>query len=121
MKLFWSIVLLNALVVATCLICTKGQAISQELPDASALRETAPETLSNVPVAGGLRVSHRSTDRPAHDEARRRDSDAAFSGGGERDEHLSPRAGGSAEPAGARRRLQQPAGPFSELPRRDGR
>jgi hypothetical protein len=56
MKLFWSIVLLNALVVATCLIGTKGQAISQELPDASALRETAPETLSNVPVAGGLRV-----------------------------------------------------------------
>jgi len=56
MKLSWSLALLNTLVIATCLIGTNRPAVSQELPDAAALRETVAETPSNVPVAGGMRV-----------------------------------------------------------------
>jgi hypothetical protein len=50
MKSSRSLVLLNVLVVATCLMAMKGQAASQELPDASALREPS------APVSGGMRV-----------------------------------------------------------------
>jgi hypothetical protein len=50
MKSSGLLVVLNALVVATCLIGMKGQAVSQELPDASALREP------NVAVSSGMRV-----------------------------------------------------------------
>jgi len=56
MKSSGSLVVLNALVVAMCLIGTNGQAISQELPDANALRETAAETAPNAPVSGGMKV-----------------------------------------------------------------
>ena len=50
MKSLGSLVTLNVLVVAACLIGTKGQAVSQELPDASALRE------ASASLDGGLRV-----------------------------------------------------------------
>ena len=56
MKSFGSLVVLNVLVIAACLMAMKGQAASQELPDASALRETVAETVPNTPVSGGLRV-----------------------------------------------------------------
>jgi len=56
MKSSGSLVVLNVLVVATCLVGTKGQALSQELPDASALRETAAETAPNATISGGMRV-----------------------------------------------------------------
>ena len=56
MKLFGSLVVLHVLIIAACLMTMKGQAASQELPDASALRETVAETVPNTPVSGGLRV-----------------------------------------------------------------
>src|SRR5262249_29016081 len=55
MKSSRSLLLLNALVIATCLLGIKGRAMSQEFPDASALRETM-ESTPNAPVSGGMRV-----------------------------------------------------------------
>src|SRR5262245_23713793 len=54
MKSFGSLMVLNVLVIAACLMAMKGQAASQELPDPSALRETVAEP--NTPISGGLRV-----------------------------------------------------------------
>ena len=56
MKSFGSLVVLNVLVVAACLVIMNGQAASQELPDASALREPVAETGPNTSISGGLRV-----------------------------------------------------------------
>ena len=56
MKSSGSLVVLNALVVATCLIGMKGQAVSQELPDASALREPVADTAPTAQVSSGMRV-----------------------------------------------------------------
>src|SRR5262249_61277114 len=55
MKLSWSLALMNTLVIAACLIGTNRPAVSQELPNAAALRETVAETPSNMPVTGGMR------------------------------------------------------------------
>jgi hypothetical protein len=57
MKSFARFALLSVVVIGACLVGTQGQAVSQELPDPSALRETAVgKSDPSAPVAGGLTV-----------------------------------------------------------------